>query len=91
MYRQKSDLSGISHEALLAYPGQTSAGNVDVLSLHDTAAEVQVAAPELEIGVARGRMGFVIFEPVQVLVALAAHFAPVWLLFLHAEGAWVWC
>lgn len=86
----KRRLLGVSHEALLAYAGQASSGHVDVLSLHDTAAEVQIATTQLEIRVAGGRMGFVIFEPVEVLVALAAHFAPVWLLFLHAQSAGIW-
>jgi hypothetical protein len=34
---------------------------------------------------------FVVFEPVQVLIAFAAYFAAVGLLLLHAEGAGVWC
>lgn len=77
-----------SQEAFLADSGESSSSNVDVLSLHHTTAEIQVATcGKLEIGVAGWRMRFVIFEPVQVLVALAAHFAAVWLLFLHAQGA----
>lgn len=34
-------------------------------------------------------MGAVVLQAVQILVALAADFAAVWLLFLHADSTWV--
>lgn len=79
-------------EALLADSGEASSCNVNVLSLHDATAEIQVAACcKLEIRVARGRVRFVILEAVEVLIALAAHFTAIRLLFLHAQGAGVRC
>ena len=87
----KGRLSRKSHEAFLADSGEASSGNIDVLTLHDTAAEVQIATSKLEIGIAGRRVRLVVFEAVEILVSLAAHFAAVWLLFLHAEGTGIWC
>lgn len=75
-------------KALLADSGEAGSCNVDVLSLHDATAEIQIATcSKLEIGVTWRRVRFVIFEPVEVLIALAADFTAIWLLFLHAQGA----
>lgn len=82
--------SRISQEAFFANSRETSSSNIDVLSLHDTAAHVQVATcSKLEVRVAGRRMRFVVFESVKVLVALAAYFAAVWFLLLHAQSAGV--
>lgn len=79
-----------SQEAFLANSGESSSSNVDVLSLHDTAAKIQIATcSKLEIGVAGWRVRFVVFEPVEVLVTLAAHLTPIRFLLLHAESAGV--
>lgn len=80
-----------SQKAFLADPGESSSSNVDVLSLHDSSAEVQVATcGDLEVGIARWRMRFVVFEPVEVLISFAAYFAAVRLLLLHAESTGIW-
>lgn len=85
-------LSSLSRlqKALLADSGEASSCNVNVLSLHDATAEIQIAACcKLEIRVAWGRVRFVIFETVQVLIALAAHLTAIRLLLFHAQGAGV--
>jgi hypothetical protein len=46
----------------------------------------QAVETELEIRVASGRVLPMVFQPVEVLVALAASLTSVWLLFLHANG-----
>lgn len=79
-------------KTLLADTGEASSCNVNVLSLHDTTAEVQVAACcKLEIRVARGRVRFVIFQAVEILIALAANFTTVRFLLLHTKGTRVRC
>lgn len=46
-----------SHKALLANPGESSPSNVDVLPLHDTTANIQIATcRKLEIWIARRRV-----------------------------------
>lgn len=74
-----------SHEAFFANSGETSSSNVDVLSLHHSTTKGKVASSKLEVWVARRRVRFVVFESVQVLVALATHLAAVGLFLLHAK------
>jgi hypothetical protein len=76
---------GASQEAFFANSGESSSSDVDVLSLHDSTAEVQIATCcNLEIRVARRRVRFVVFKTVQVLISLAAYFTAVRLFLLHA-------
>lgn len=75
-----------SQETFLTDPREPSSSHIDILSLHDSTTKIQIATcSDLEIWVAGWGVRFVVFESVQVLVALAAHFAPVWLFFLHAH------
>lgn len=80
-----------SHKTFFANSGETSSSNVDVLPLHDSTAQGKVAASKLEVGVAGRGVGLVVFESVQVLIALAAHLAAVGLFFLHAKSAGIRC
>jgi hypothetical protein len=45
-----------SQEAFFADTGEACSSNVDVLSLHDTAAQSQIATCKLEIWITGGRM-----------------------------------
>ena len=70
---------------LFPYTRQAGSGDVDVQSLHVDGSVHDTC--QLELGIAWWRVGFVIFEAVQVLVSFAAHLAAEWLFFLHADCA----
>lgn len=67
-----------------------------VHACHTSTCDVDVEALEvrqlvqLQVRVAVRGMRTVVFQPVQVLVAFSANFAPVGLLLLHANGSGVW-
>ena len=73
-------------------------GLLDHLFAHANPSDVGVHAArvdghpsrKLEIGVAWRRVGFVILEAVQILVAFPADLAFVWLLLFHAESTRIW-
>lgn len=70
---------------LFPYTGQTGTGDIDVESLH-VYGSVH-GAGELEFGIAWWRVGFMIFEAVQIFVSLPAYVAAEGLFFLHAHRA----
>lgn len=69
--------------------GQASASYVHVHSLDVVGHTRHSGRVELEVGIAGRRVLAVVLETVQVLVALAADLAAVWLLFLHADSSGV--
>ncbi len=71
---------------LLANTGQAGSGDVDIQSLH-VDRRVHGDASELEFRIARRRVRFMIFEPVEILIPFAANFAAVGLLLFHADCA----
>ena len=76
--------------SLYHFLADTSKAGTRNVNVHTGGVEGSVnARRELEVRIARRRMQLVIFEAVQVLVALAAHVAFEGFLFLHAECAGV--
>jgi len=71
----------------IADADQTSTGNVDAHALRVVCYVLEVRSVQLEFRIARRTVLAMVFESVEILVALATHLAAIRLLLLHADGA----